>query len=651
MKTKTNIFFMFFAVISTGMFFLPNCAKAGGSGWENVGLANFSPDAAYYTKIAFNPSTNEPYVAYQDFGNSGEATVMKFDGSAWVAVGSAGFSDGGADNINLAFNPSTNEPYVAYRESMNKVTVMRFNGSAWVLVGSAGFSSTVEYFVSFAFNPSTNEPYVAYEDKENSNKITVMRFHNSSWELVGLAGFSTGEVGDIDLAFNPSTNEPYVAYKDMGSSYKATVMKFNGSSWVTVGSAGFSADNAYSISLAFNPSTNEPYVAYCDDGSSGKVTVMKFSETVWTAVGSVGFSAGDSIYSSLAFNPLTNEPYVAYQDGGNSDKITAMKFNGSAWVTVGSAGFSEEGAIPADISLAFNPSTGDPYVAYYDDGPSLTEKGTVMRHLDGVESPTASPAAEAYDSAQSVTLSTTTSGATIYYTTDGNDPTISSTQYSSPISISSSTTLKAIAIKSGMWDSNVFSGSYIINLPGTVAAPTASPTAGTYDSGQSVTLSTTTEGATIYYTTDGSDPNSVPGQWSAIYTSPIAISESTTIRAYALKSGMVDSDRISLSYTIDKHSSEKKETIKPRTITNSKRFVKNGQILIQRGKKFSKNSIVKLYFGKFGGGYYAPMEIKTSSSGSFMTAYRVNKPKGTYYWYALDTKTGKKSKTIWYRVR
>ena len=58
------------------------------------------------------------------------------------------------------------------------------------------------------------------------------------------------------------------------------------------------------------------------------------------------------------------------------------------------------------------------------------------------------------------TISCSTSGATIYYTTNGNTPTTSSTQYSSPITLSGACTIKAIAVKSGMNNSSVASQSY-----------------------------------------------------------------------------------------------------------------------------------------------------------------------------------------------
>ncbi|HBI34195.1 MAG TPA: hypothetical protein DEA43_05010 [Candidatus Moranbacteria bacterium] len=88
-----------------------------------------------------------------------------------------------------------------------------------------------------------------------------------------------------------------------------------------------------------------------------------------------------------------------------------------------------------------------------------------LLELDQVVAPTSSPAAGTYTSVQSVTLSSATSGTTIYYTIDGSTPTTSSTLYSSAISIGSTTTLKAIAVKSGMTNSTVMSSAYTISLP------------------------------------------------------------------------------------------------------------------------------------------------------------------------------------------
>jgi hypothetical protein len=80
-----------------------------------------------------------------------------------------------------------------------------------------------------------------------------------------------------------------------------------------------------------------------------------------------------------------------------------------------------------------------------------------------VAAPAFSPAAGTYSSAQSVSISTTAGGASIHYTTDGSTPTSTTgTLYSGPVSISATTTLKAIAFNSG-GSSSVTSGTYTIS--------------------------------------------------------------------------------------------------------------------------------------------------------------------------------------------
>ena len=78
-----------------------------------------------------------------------------------------------------------------------------------------------------------------------------------------------------------------------------------------------------------------------------------------------------------------------------------------------------------------------------------------------VEAPTFSPAAGTYDEAQSVTLSCTTEGSTIYYTTDGTNPTNESTEYTAAINVESTTTIKAIAYVGDDY-SNVATATYTI---------------------------------------------------------------------------------------------------------------------------------------------------------------------------------------------
>ena len=163
-----------------------------------------------------------------------------------------------------------------------------------------------------------------------------------------------------------------------------------------------------------------------------------------------------------------------------------------------------------------------------------------------VATPTFSPAAGTYSTTQTVTISTATSGASIRYTTDGSTPTeTAGTLYTGAITVSSTTTVKALAYKSGYSDSSVASATYTI-LP-VAATPTFNPSAGTYGTTQTVTISTTTSGALMRYTTDGSTPTETAG---TLYTGAITVSSTATLNAIAYESGYTDSSVASATYTI-----------------------------------------------------------------------------------------------------
>lgn len=166
--------------------------------------------------------------------------------------------------------------------------------------------------------------------------------------------------------------------------------------------------------------------------------------------------------------------------------------------------------------------------------------------------PIFSPATGSYTSAQTVTIGDATTGAAIYYTTNGSTPTASSAKYTAAISVSATETLKAVAIATGDSLSAVASATYTITSSGgsgfkpPAATPTFSLTAGVYNSERIVTIGDTTTGATIYYTTDGSAPTTSSTQ----YTGAIKVSTSETLKAAAIAKRNSLSAVASARYTI-----------------------------------------------------------------------------------------------------
>ena len=161
--------------------------------------------------------------------------------------------------------------------------------------------------------------------------------------------------------------------------------------------------------------------------------------------------------------------------------------------------------------------------------------------------PAFSPAAGSYSTPQSVTLSDATTGAVIYYTTDGTAPTTASTVYNGAIAAGAgTTTIQAIAVASGSSPSAVATAAYVVTLPVT-AAPAFTPAAGTYTTPQSVTLADSTPGAVIYYTTDGTTPTTS----SAVYSTPIQVAATETLTAIASAPNAQTSSPASAVYTIN----------------------------------------------------------------------------------------------------
>ena len=166
--------------------------------------------------------------------------------------------------------------------------------------------------------------------------------------------------------------------------------------------------------------------------------------------------------------------------------------------------------------------------------------------VTAVAKPTATLPSGSYP--QPVTLSCTTSGATIYYTTDGSEPKTSPTKmtYSAPLSVTSGTMLKAYAKMISLTPSDTLTITYGDEQT-TVKAPVATPKGGTYTVAQAITLKTDTVSADIHYTLDGTDPTTSATK--KTYVAPFVVSLDTTLKAYASKTGMTNSAVIEEKYT------------------------------------------------------------------------------------------------------
>jgi hypothetical protein len=149
-------------------------------------------------------------------------------------------------------------------------------------------------------------------------------------------------------------------------------------------------------------------------------------------------------------------------------------------------------------------------------------------------------AAGTYNQIKTVTLTASAPDSKIYYTLDGSAPTAESRQYSEPIQISETSTLKAFAI-TGRTVSDILSCSYTIKPD--VSANLA---AGEYTKEKTITLTASIPDSEIYYTLNGIDPktNGIP------YTTPFNLNVSKTLKI-AAKNGSEWSGVVQYAYTFN----------------------------------------------------------------------------------------------------
>lgn len=137
---------------------------------------------------------------------------------------------------------------------------------------------------------------------------------------------------------------------------------------------------------------------------------------------------------------------------------------------------------------------------------------------------------------QSVSIAWQGEDGVLRYTTDGSDPTASSPVYNGPFTIDDSTVVKAKAFGDQYFDSAVVTAN-LTRVWANVATPTITAASSFTGSETKVSLSCATPGATIYYTLNGSDPNSHASR----YNGPFFVTNSCIVKAYATYPDYFDS--------------------------------------------------------------------------------------------------------------
>ena len=298
----------------------------------------------------------------------------------------------------------------------------------------------------------------------------------------------------------------------------------------------------------FNTECANPVIAF--DRTTGKASITTTTllpKIYYTTDGTEPSSTNGTLYGgAFALTEQTTVKAIVTKDGYTDSEVTTLTIYKVATPTIQ----QETGTHNVSITTATPGAT----IYYTVDGTTPTTTSTLYtgasEELGGkpikaiavkdgminsdvgegtVDVRCATPVISFNNITSMVTITCGTEGSTLRYTIDNSEPTATSTAYSGPFAVTSPTTVKAIATHEDL-DLSVVAELVIPQV--------ATPTIQNYGS-NAVSITTTTLGSTIYYTTDGSTPTTTSG---TVYTVPLTENISgVTIKAIAVKEGMITS--------------------------------------------------------------------------------------------------------------
>jgi hypothetical protein len=315
---------------------------------------------------------------------------------------------------------------------------------------------------------------------------------------------------------------------DVHLAYNGSVLSMTITDLVT----GASYSTSWQVNIPSFVGGNTAYVGFT--GGTGGLTS---SQKVLTWVYTIGSNA-----LPVSTTPSYNPPGGAY---GTAQSVSITSSSTGAviyYTTNGTTPTTSSAVYGKPIAMSAS-GTLEAIAVAPGEAPSTT--GTATYSIAPVlPAPVMSPSPGSYTTAQAVVLTEAVAGSTIYYTTDGTTPTTSSNIYNSPISVTASETVQAIASEAGYNNSPVAGGTYTVAA--LLPSPTFSLASGAYSTTQTVTISEAIAGTLIYFTTNGTAPNTS----SVLYSGPITVSSSETLQAIAIETGYTNSPIATATYTI-----------------------------------------------------------------------------------------------------
>ena len=301
-----------------------------------------------------------------------------------------------------------------------------------------------------------------------------------------------------------------------------------------------------SLSLSISCPTEDATIHYTTNGSIPTAESPEYrrfritGKTTVKAVAVVGGMLSDIVTAEYAMGQCAT-PTISLADGeefSHSNQVVAIQWNDDGVLRYTLDGSEPTAENPIyDGPFTINDSTTIKAKVFSDtffDSPVVT--ASVTRVWENMTPPVIGVAATFTGTRTEVVISNEMDGAIIFYTLDGSEPNSQSAKYTEPFYVTDSCTIKAYAVMPDYLDSVVVTV-VVTRAWETVATPQIEAAASFTGSKAKVTLSCATDGALVRYTLNGNDPNS----HSTKYTKPFYVTDSCTIKAYAVKADYLNS--------------------------------------------------------------------------------------------------------------
>jgi hypothetical protein len=336
--------------------------------------------------------------------------------------------------------------------------------SAWVIQGTGDFDADGRSDILWR-NSTTDEVYLWLMNGTSIASQASLGVIPSDWVIQGVGDFN-GD-GKADILWRNSTSGMVYLWMMNGTSI-ANQGNINAatSDWVIEGIGDFDGDG--SADILWRNSTSGMVYLWMMNGttiaSQGSPTTVSAD---WVIQG-VGDFNRDGRSDILWRNSNTGLVYIWMMNGASITGQGGVSNPSSDWVIKGVGDYNGDGM--SDI-LWDNSGTGQVYIWLMNGASIMGDSspgtpGTVWQiaQLPGIASatpadpPAISQVPQGDGSSETVTLSDDTSGAAIYYTTDGTTPSSASTKYTTSFTVSHSAIINAIAVAAGYGNSPVATG-------------------------------------------------------------------------------------------------------------------------------------------------------------------------------------------------